>query len=118
MKRALLPIALLLGAIACAGSSSSSPPAPGTFSTIYSVVFPVNTRAQCGFCHGLPPNDKSNGNLSVGSDKAAAYAALVRKSSTSSKCKGKPLVVPGQPDQSLLLQKVTSTPPCGDHMPL
>lgn len=105
--------------VGCAGSSQSSSNAdPPTFSAIYPLIFPTSTKAQCGFCHGLPPNDKSNGNLSVGADKASAYAALVGKSSTSTKCGGKPFVVPNQPDNSLFYQKLTSTPPCGDHMPL
>lgn len=110
-----LGIAALSG-LSC--SSASSSPAPtGKFSDIYPQIFPQTTKAQCSFCHSLPPNEKSNGNLSTGTDRASAYKALVGKSSTSAKCSGKTYVVPGKPDESLLLSKVT-TPTCGDHMPL
>lgn len=109
---------LLIAALAIACGSGSSPPAEtGTWSAIYPAIFPQTTKAQCSFCHGLPPNEKSNGKLSVGTDHASAYAALVGPSSVSLKCSGRPFVVPGSPDESLLLLKVT-TPPCGDHMPL
>lgn len=111
--------ALLACALGCSGGSSTPAPAgpPATFTQIYPLIFPVTTKAQCNFCHSLPPNDKSNGKLSMGQDKATAYAAIVGKTSSSSKCGGKPLIVPGQPDQSLFFLKL-ETPPCGDHMPL
>lgn len=112
---AALATALALGCSATESAPASGPP---TFSAIYPLIFPVNTKAQCSFCHGLPPNEKSNGQLSVGSDKASAYAALVGKSSTSVKCGGKPFVVPNQPENSLFYLKMTASPPCGDHMPL
>ncbi len=108
----------MIGSPACASSSSSAAPAGATFSDIYPLIFPVTTKAQCNFCHGLPANDKSNGKLSMGMDKATAYAALVGKTSSSSMCSGKALVVAGQPDSSLFLQKLDTTPPCGGHMPL
>ena len=97
--------------------SSPAPAAPGTFSEIYPLIYPQETKAQCNFCHGLPPNEKSNGNLSMGLDKAAAYAALMDSSSTSAKCQGHKHIVPGHPEESLLFLKVTN-PPCGDPMPL
>ena len=53
----------------------------------------------------------------MGADAATAYKALIGTASTSSKCSGRTYVVPGKPDESLLLLKLTS-PPCGDHMPL
>jgi hypothetical protein len=106
------------GALAFSCSSASSTPAPtGTWSAIYPAIFPETTKAQCDFCHSLPPNEKSNGGLSVGTDKETAYKALVGQSSASLKCNGRQYVVPGKPDESLLYGKVT-TPPCGDHMPL
>jgi hypothetical protein len=101
------------------GCSSSNSPAAGTatFSEIYSQIFPQQTKGQCSFCHGLPPNEKSNGLLSTGGDRGAAYQALVNQTSTSAKCGGKSYVIPGRPDESLLLLKLT-TPGCGDRMPL
>lgn len=115
---ALRTLLVALAAVVCSCSSASTTPAPtGTFSAIYPLIFPVTTRAQCNFCHSLPPNDKSNGKLSMGEDKATAYAALMGKTSTSSKCRGKQYIVPGNPDASLFLQKLAS-PPCGGHMPL
>lgn len=89
----------------------------GKFSEIYPLIFPLQTKGQCSFCHGLPPNDKSNGLLSTGMDRAAAYQALVSQTSTSSKCGGRSYVVPGKPDESLLLLKLTAAT-CGDRMPL
>lgn len=106
--------AIGLLALAVSGACTSQPST--TFSEIYPLLFPVETKAQCDFCHGLPTNDISNGKLSMGMDRATAYTAL-RATSTSSKCGGRPLVVPGDSTSSLLYQKLTS-PPCGGTMPL
>ena len=81
------------------------------------MFFPRATNAHCDMCHGLPAYDLSNGNLSTGTDKAATYAALVGKPSTSSLCAGKIFVVPRHPESSLLLQKLLPNPPCGLRMP-
>lgn len=89
----------------------------GTFTQVYEMLFPRVTNAHCDMCHGLPPYDLSNGNLSTGMDKASTYAALVGKSSTSSMCKGKVFVAPGKPELSLLLQKLLPNPSCGLRMP-
>ena len=105
-----------LALAACSSSSAPSGP-PATFSEIYPLIYPRQTRAQCNFCHSLPPNNTSNGLLSMGSEKATAYAALIGKTSASSHCSGKAYVVPGDPDHSLLLKKLT-LPECGDRMPL
>lgn len=82
------------------------------------MLFPMTTNARCVACHSMPANDIANGNLQMGSDKAAAYMALVGKKSASSRCMTQTLVTPGAPDQSLLLQKLSATPPCGSRMPL
>ena len=125
MKASRLAAAITIAsAMACSSSSSqdSAPAAaitPATkFSEIYPLIFPLETKGQCSFCHSLPPNDNSNGKLSTGMDQAAAHAALVGVMSASSMCGGKPLVVPGSPETSLFFQKITGTPPCGAHMPL
>lgn len=105
--------ACTLAAIGC-GTEYTPPP---TFSAIYPALFPLPTLSQCNFCHSLPANDKSNGQLSMGADRSTAYAALMQVS-TSSHCGGIQLVVPYDPDASLLVQKFSPNPPCGDRMPL
>src|SRR4051794_30338407 len=104
-----------MAAVTPAVSMASEP--AGTFTQVYEMIFPRVTNAHCDMCHGLPPYDLSNGNLSTGMDKASTYAALVGKSSTSSLCKDKLLVDPGKPASSLLLQKLLPNPPCGLRMP-
>ncbi|MDB4937571.1 MAG: hypothetical protein JWP87_4543 [Labilithrix sp.] len=99
-------------------SPSSTPAEPGTFTTIYPLLFPVSTNARCNFCHGLPANETSNGKLFMGTDKATAYAALIGKLSTGNKCPNETLVVPNDPEGSLFYQKLTASPPCGSRMPL
>ena len=120
MRALVVTAALALGLAAC--GPVENPPVdagpPGKFSEIYTHFFPQQTRAQCNFCHSNPPNDISNGNLSMGADKDAAYASLMGKSSTSSKCNGKAFIVPGNPDASLFLDKMLATPSCGGRMPL
>ena len=99
------------------GSCDDSGP-PGTFTEIYETLFPPTTAARCNFCHSMPATDISNGNLSTGVDQDSAYAALVGKTSTSSRCSGKTLVVPHNPGASLVLDKFSAKPTCGDRMPL
>ena len=115
---------LAAGCLACvvscggAGSGGGSGASVGTFSAIYPMLFPADTAAKCNSCHSMPASDVSNGRLHMGTDKATAYAALVGPTAAGSKCTGQPLVVANQPDMSLLLQKLTNTPPCGERMPL
>ena len=101
---------------AVAGSAPKDPPA--TFTQVYDMLFPMTTNARCVACHSMPANDIANGNLQMGSDKATAYAALMGHASTSSRCMNRPLVVPKDPAASLLVQKMSATPPCGSRMPL
>ena len=112
----------LLAIAAALGCSSSSAPAgePATFSAIYPLLFPETTNARCNICHSLPATNTNNGSLVMGTDKVAAYAALVGKPSTGSRCAGKglTLVVPGQPEASLFYQKLSEMPSCGSRMPL
>ena len=111
---------LVVAVVSCGGSDTTPSPAspPATFTEIYAMLFPVETRGQCNFCHSLPPNLISNGKLSMGSDRATAYAALVNKDSASEACHGTILVVPGHPESSLLLDKLSESPSCGSRMPL
>jgi hypothetical protein len=103
---------------ATSAGSGASAPAATSFSEIYAMLFPMPTNARCDACHALPANDVSNGNLMMGADKASAYAALVGKTSMSSRCMSRPLVVAGQPEMSLMLLKLSENPPCGSRMPL
>jgi hypothetical protein len=100
-----------------AGVAGGSSAPAATFTQIYDMIFPRTTNAHCDMCHGLPAFDASNGNLATGMDKTSTYNALVGKTSMGSMCLGKQLVVAGQPDMSLLLQKVKPNPPCGIRMP-
>ena len=111
---------LVVSAALVEGCSSSSAPAaePATFTAIYPLLFPSSTNARCNNCHGLPANVITNGNLFMGTDKAAAYAGLVGKASTSLHCKGRSIVVPGDPDTSLFFLKLSPNAPCGSRMPL
>lgn len=105
-------MALALLAAGCGGAP------PATFTEVYALFFPVQKRAQCNFCHSLPPNAKSNGKLSMGMDQATAYAALLGTVSTTKGCEGRSYIVPGRPQTSLFHEKLTGTPPCGSGMPL
>ncbi len=110
--------AALVAWLMASGCDDPTSQAPGTFTEIYDTLFPATTNARCNFCHSMPASDISNGNLSTGMDQDSAYAALVGKASTSSRCNGKRLVVPHDPDASLFLDKFTAKPTCGDRMPL
>jgi hypothetical protein len=104
------------GAAGMAASTPKDPPA--TFTEVYSMLFPMTTNARCVACHSMPANDIANGNLQMGAEKATAYAALVGHTSTSTRCMNRALVVPAQPEMSLLVQKLSANPPCGSRMPL
>jgi hypothetical protein len=106
-----------LATAACSSPTTTSPSLAPTFTNVYAQIFPVETKAQCSFCHSLPPNAKSNGSLSTGTDKASAYKALVGPATTTACSATKPYVVAGNADESLLFLKLTS-PPCGGRMPL
>ena len=115
----LAPSLVLFALVACA--PEAEPPdagPPSTFTEVYDAFFPVETLSQCNKCHSNPPNDISNGNLSMGADQATAYAALIDRTSTSSNCGGERFVVAGDPDASLFYVKTQGTPACGGRMPL
>jgi hypothetical protein len=73
--------------------------------------------AGCGACHGGAANPSLNGNFGGLNTKEAAYTALVGKMAVGAMCTGKTYVVAGQPEMSLLYQKVASAPMCGMRMP-
>jgi hypothetical protein len=102
-----------------AGAQASDAAAPGArFSQIYAELFPATTAPRCNFCHSMPASDTSNGKLSVGTSQDVAYAMLVGKDSSSSRCNGMPLVTPGDPEASLFYLKLMDPSPCGARMPL
>ncbi|MEY2936086.1 MAG: hypothetical protein RL033_6835, partial [Pseudomonadota bacterium] len=78
----------------------------------------AQTDSRCNFCHSMPASQVSNGMFHTGTDKAETYASIMDRMSTSNACAGRDLVVPGDPEQSLLLLKVAGLPPCGNRMPL
>ena len=77
----------------------------------------------CAVCHGMAASANTNGNL--GGLKGGAggkdnfYNTLVNKPAQGAQCMGMGMyIVPGNPAMSLLVQKVSSTPPCGVEMPV
>ena len=126
---AVVLTALLSALVASCGSDGSTSQGGGTgggtagpaatFSDIYAMAFVETTNARCNFCHSMLATETGNGKLHMGSDQATAYGALVGKTSASARCMGRPLVVPGHPEMSLLFQKLSlPKPPCGNQMPL
>jgi hypothetical protein len=111
-----------------AGKNSSSKDAGNdagkgqpTFSAVFSEII-VGTGCNGGaLCHGGVV-----GNLTM-NDKAATYKALVGVQAMGKNLMPMPLpdckdsgltrVVPGDPDNSLMIMKVEHTQPCGDSMP-
>lgn len=69
---------------------------------------------RCGgsVCHS--PGDDPAGGLDLLSDGVAGRVSGVE----SPECEGEVLAVPGDPDASLLVQKLGASPPCGSRMPL
>ncbi|HET8934673.1 MAG TPA: PQQ-binding-like beta-propeller repeat protein [Polyangiales bacterium] len=94
-----------------------------TWSAIYNEVIVAAGCSGAALCHG---GGMGLGNLTFPS-KQEAYDALVNvramgtnvMNMTAPNCKDLDLlrVAPGNPDASLLQQKVSGTPPCGDAMP-
>jgi hypothetical protein len=113
------PLATAAGALLAALGAGCGTPAPATFTDIYAVMFPLGTHGQCNYCHSVPANEISNGRLGMGETRAEAYAALVGRGSMSARCGGggARLVVPGDPNASLLYLKLSAAPACGDRMP-
>jgi len=81
----------------------------------------MNATYNCAgpLCHGRDAaNAASVGNFSL-SSKAVAYMQLVSKPSDSAGCSGKTRVVPKDPTNSLLVQKLRAqTTTCGAAMPV
>jgi hypothetical protein len=88
-----------------------------TWSSVYDALFAMSAAAGCGTCHGAAASPALNGGLGGLSDKAAAHTALVGKMSSSAMCSGKPYVTAGDPEGSLLYEKIAGAPMCGMRMP-
>ncbi len=103
-------------------AGSAGPTGMPTFTAIFKEIMTVGSVGNCMFggCHGAPPDPVANGNLRIHyMDPMGAYMSLVNVTSTGTKCgMGKKLVIPGDSANSLLIQKFSDTPPCGDKMPI
>lgn len=101
------------GGGASSGGVSGASAVP-TFTRVWSEV--LSAKGCSGeFCHGA-----GTGSLSL-DDKADAYRNLVGVPAQGLACSqsGQLRVSPGKPDESLLLDKIsTTTPSCGDPMPI
>lgn len=90
------------------------PPEPRWESIYADVIQPL-----CGVsCHGpVPPNFIEESGLDL-SDKDRAYAALIEEPAKGRDCAGMgTLIVPGNSNDSLFMDKLHPTPLCGDPMP-
>jgi mono/diheme cytochrome c family protein len=99
--------------------ADAAPPAPidltqipGTpsFAQVYAFF-----ATHCSDCHTF----EGDGNLYFGT-KQDAYDGLVSQPSAGEDCKGggRVRVVPGHPEQSLLIQKLSGSADCGARMPM
>jgi hypothetical protein len=110
----LLIVGIAAMALSCSSSSSGGSGAGGaaTFGSIYANVIKPN----CTPCHAQLAGLK-DGKLDM-SAQDKAYANLVGVAAAGVSCTGKGTrVVAGNAAGSLLYQKVTGHPPCGDPMP-
>ena len=110
------------GAKAAAGAGAMPAAGCGTesFAAIYQSIL-MNPIYNCvgALCHGRDAaNAASVGNLSL-SSAAVAYMQLVKKASDGAVCSGKTRVVPGDPANSLFVQKLRGqSTMCGAPMPV
>jgi outer membrane protein assembly factor BamB len=105
------------GGIAGSGAGGSAAPSkPATFSSIYTDI--IASRCAGPVCHSSASTGGSL-NLGAGSTSSALRSTLLNRPASGSACasSGLPMVVPSQPDNSLLYRKLTNTPPCGSRMP-
>ena len=104
------------------GTADGEMPASDTFTAVYNDVIAGTGCAGSPLCHA-----GEAGKLTM-KDRASSYKALVdvkaigenEPGSSSPHCKDSGLtrVVPGKPDESLLVMKLEGTQPCGDQMPI
>jgi outer membrane protein assembly factor BamB len=104
------------------GASGSGAAGSGTaggdlnaFSSIYSQILAQHCAG--AVCHS---GMSTGGSFSISAGNASAVrSSLLNKPASGSECSssGMSLVVPSQPDMSLLYEKLTDMPPCGSRMP-
>jgi uncharacterized membrane protein len=91
-------------------------PTTADWASIYAVF-----SGTCLGCHSSA-SAAAGGNFAMGDagDACGSYAKVVTKAAVSPMCMGagRVLIVPGQPDNSLLVQKVEGKQQCGASMPL
>jgi polyvinyl alcohol dehydrogenase (cytochrome) len=91
-------------------SEPTGPTYAPTFSAVYKEVLVERGCTQIS-CHGAT-------SLGMIDNPATAYAILLAATANGPSCAGAgALVVPNQPEQSVLYQKLATTPPCGGSMP-
>lgn len=88
---------------------------PNTFSSIYTQIMAQHCAG--AVCHS---GMSTGGSFSIAAGNASAVrSSLINKAASGSECasSGMSLVVPSDPDMSLLYRKLTDMPPCGSRMP-
>ncbi|HKU39997.1 MAG TPA: hypothetical protein VJR89_17675, partial [Polyangiales bacterium] len=103
------------GTGAATAGTGGGAPAQVTLSMVYTMLW-----SKCALCHAMMPNPGSNGGLGSVNSKDVFYNAVVNKPLQGPLCMGKGMyVVPGKPEMSVLLQKLSmEMPPCGSQMPV
>ena len=108
-----------IGDTDCRVADEPPPPPDPTWDSIYTEVIGTSI---CLTCHSTPTSSPAAlAVLNLGSDKSSALLAMVNRMASGdvgSECAGGgTLIIPGDGDGSLLLQKMTRTQSCGDQMP-
>lgn len=90
------------------GGGDAGPPA--TFTRVLAIL-----RSNCAICH----TTEMSGRLNFSGDAGDVYDRLVGVDALGTACdeQDRIRVIPGDADNSLLLQKLLDPPPCGDRMP-
>ncbi|HKP58074.1 MAG TPA: PQQ-binding-like beta-propeller repeat protein [Polyangiales bacterium] len=104
------------GSAAGSGAAGNSAGNSSAFSAIYSQI--IAPRCAGSVCHSSSSTGGSL-NLPAGASASTVRSSLLNKPASGPECttSGMSLVVPGNPEMSLLYRKLTDTPPCGSRMP-
>jgi outer membrane protein assembly factor BamB len=106
------------GAGGSSGGAGTSAPVgnPNAFSTIYSQI--LAQKCAGSVCHSSMATGGSF-HIPAGATATTVRSSLLNKPASGSECasSGLSLVVPGNPDTSLLYRKLADMPPCGSRMP-
>jgi hypothetical protein len=106
--------------LACGAPTAPTMGVTADWSSIYMSL--IGTTGNCLGCHG--GDGSVGGGFALGMDPCTAYKNVVNAAAKttigvpSCAASGMKLVVPSQPDMSLLLEKLVGMPPCGSPMPL